>query len=82
MNWLGWVAAIVLGLCVYLQAGELRGLRADVNTAKSALSAERRLSAELRRIGAAQAQIEGELMNGGEDGLSDYMSGAASKLWP
>lgn len=87
MRYVPWIlAAIVAGL-LWVQHGQLGAARADLATARAAVAGQqeaakwraRQASADL-----AAAMLDRDLSEGaGADaGLSDYMRGAAVRLWP
>lgn len=78
----GWVVALVVavgaGLWMQWQNEAMSDLRAE-NTAYSAALADAQRQVEIER---SRSDVDGYLKEGGDEGLSDYMSGAAGKLWP
>lgn len=78
----GWVMAAVaaaLGLIAYAHHTEqIKELRDELSANKAAMADQaRRYELDKHR-----ALIERDLMDGGNENLSDYMSDAAGKLWP
>lgn len=78
----GWVVALVVavvaGVWLQWQGEKMSDLRAE-NAAYSAALADARRQVEIER---SRAEVDEYLKEGGDEGLSDYMSGAAGKLWP
>lgn len=78
----GWLAALVIGLVcgVYItwQSESIDRERQRADKAETLLEGIE----QQREINRKYDEIDKGLQNGGEDTLSDYMSGAASKLWP
>lgn len=78
----GWIVAFILGVAGALayeyQTERVRVLRDEVSALRAASEdVARRHAIEIERM-----RVDSELMEGGDEGLSDYMSGAAGKLWP
>lgn len=79
---LPWVVAAVSVAVAVWAWGERGDAVSDADAARAALSARDRLDAETQRRITRQAELEGQLRNGGQDDLSDYMLDAGRKLWP
>lgn len=78
----GWVMAVVaaaLGLIAYAHHTEqIKELRDELSANKAAMADQ----ARRHELDKQRALIERDLMDGGNENLSDYMSDAAGKLWP
>lgn len=77
----GWAAAallLVLGLVGY-EWQQVRNAAAIENMRQTIALLEAKLAAH--EVNRKYDDIDRELMDGGEDGLSDYMRGAGERLW-
>lgn len=78
----GWAVAIVVGIAaavwIEMQNGRLNELAARMHAAEALVASYEAQKANTEKHDA----IDKDLRDGGEDGLSDYMRGAAGKLWP
>lgn len=78
----GWVVALVVAIVAGVWLQWLNEAMAELRTENAAYSAslaDARRQVEIER---SRAEVDGYLKEGGNEGLSDYMSGAAGKLWP
>lgn len=78
----GWAVAlavvIIAGLWIDVQNARMNELAARVQKAEALVAGYEAQKENQRKHDA----IDKELRNGGEDSLSDYMRGAAGRLWP
>lgn len=78
----GWAVALLValaaGVWIEVQNGRLNDLAARVHKAEALVAGYEAQRENERKHDA----IDKELRNGGEDSLSDYLRGAADKLWP
>lgn len=78
----GWGVALLVGLVcgIYMtwQSEAIDRERQRADRAETLLEGIE----QQREINRKYDEIDKGLQDGGEDDLSDYMSGAASKLWP
>lgn len=78
----GWgvalLTALVAGVWIMWQNDRMEGMRHDVDKMRALIEGIEAQRENTQRFD----DIDRELRNGGEDDLSDYMSGAAGRLWP
>lgn len=78
MRDLAWIVVVLLLGLAWWQQERARDMADSVERMEALIEGER----AQREINDRFDSIDKGLQNGGEDGLSDYMRGAAGKLWP